>query len=279
MKARYLDFHQTSGLPFPLPPTESSVLRYLAHLQLNGFAPKTLRVQLAGLSFFSKVNGWWDPSSSFRIRRAIEGWMRLAPRRNDTRRPVSLAMMRQFWMILDDTCSTPFEAKLFRAAFTLAFYGAFRSSELLPASRDDWHGNALSGHDVQIDGTRLTINLRRSKTDQAGQGTMVTLVPAPAGDPCPVQSLREYLSVRPHLTGPLLLHADGHCLSRYQFTAVLRACIRQAHLPPEQFGIHSFRIGAATHAFEEGLPTSDIMAVGRWRSAAFKAYIRPGPAF
>ena len=254
------------------------MLRYLAHLQLAGLAPKTLRVQLAGLSFFCKVNDWWDPGHSFRIRRAVDGWGRLAPRRVDSRRPISLHMLRRFWKILEDVCSTPYEAALFRAAFALAFYGAFRSSELLPASKDDRQGSALARHDIQVSGSQLVIRLRHSKTDQRGKGSTIILPSAPPGDPCPVQSVAYYLMVRPSLPGPLLLHTNGQCLSRYQFMAVLRTCIGLLNMPPEQFGIHSFRIGAATHAFEEGRSSSEIMSVGRWRSTAFKAYVRPGLA-
>eukprot|EP00741_Cyanophora_paradoxa_P002102 tig00000551_g2038.t1 len=40
---------------------------------------------------------------------------------------------------------------------------------------------------------------------------------------------------------------------------------------------HSFRIGAATAAFEAGLPDYAIQLLGRWRSDAFQLYIRARP--
>ena len=129
---KYLEFYQTTFPPPPLPPTEPSVLRYLAHLHLAGFAPKTIRVQLTGLAFTCKANSWWDPSSSFRVRKAVDGWGRLSPPRIDSRRPISLDMLRQFWTILPGVCDTPAETSLFQAAFALAFYGAFQSSDQWP---------------------------------------------------------------------------------------------------------------------------------------------------
>ena len=144
------------------------------------------------------------------------------------------------------------------------------------ASKDDQRGVALNFNDVQVSGSQLSVRLRQSKTDQRRRGTAIILTSTPPGDPCPVQSVADYLTVRPPLPGPLLLHANGQCLSRYHFSAVLRTCIGQLSMPPVQFGIHSFRIGVATHAFKEGRSPSEIMSVGRWRSAAFKAYVRPG---
>ena len=61
---------------------------------------------------------------------------------------------------IETICSTSFETTLFRSAFTLAFYGAFRSSELLAASRTDLHGPALACNDVQVQGSQLCITLR-----------------------------------------------------------------------------------------------------------------------
>ena len=92
----------------------------------------------------------------------------MALQRPDRRRPISLHMMRQFWQLLPDVCLTPFEVTLFRAAFALAFYRAFRSSELLEASRNDVWGAALEYRDVIFAGAALHIYTTPSLTRVVG---------------------------------------------------------------------------------------------------------------
>ena len=90
----------------------------------------------------------------------MEGWGRLTPRHVDNWRPITLPMLRQLWLQIETICSTSFETTLFRSAFTLAFYGAFRSSELLAALRTDLHGPALARDFVRVQGSQLCITLR-----------------------------------------------------------------------------------------------------------------------
>ena len=66
------------------------------------------------------------------------------------------------------------------------------------------------------------------------------------------------------LIGPLLLHAS----SDVSFKNALGA----SGCP------HSFRIGAATEAAINGVLTSQIQSMGRWRSQAVRTYIQPDRA-
>lgn len=44
---------------------------------------------------------------------------------------------------------------------------------------------------------------------------------------------------------------------------------------PSDYGIHSFRIGAATEAVRAGLLEGDIMRIGRWQSRCYVEYVHP----
>lgn len=56
-------------------------------------------------------------------------------------------------------CSSHFESVLFKAAFSLAFLGAFRSSEFLANSRSDPGDRMLALADVNIKGSELHVCL------------------------------------------------------------------------------------------------------------------------
>ena len=57
----------------------------------------------------------------------------------------------------------------------------------------------------------------------------------------------------------------------------LQSALRLAGLPYAAFTGHSFRIGAATIAAQNGIEDSIIQTLGRWKSAAYKLYIRIPP--
>ncbi|XP_054844607.1 integrase/recombinase xerD homolog [Eublepharis macularius] len=272
---RFVAFTWGAGGGALCPPSQDEVLRYLAHLRALGRAPRTMRRDLAAVSFFCKTLGFPDPCCGFIPRRAIEGWARLAPPLPDKRRPISLPILRRILRVLPDLCWSAFEAQLFRAAFSLAFFGALRVSELVAGSQADTSGRALSFTDVSWSPRQVVITTRRSKTDQRGKGAAICLRAARQGAACPVRAVKAYLGIRPQQQGPFLIHRDLSPLTRYQFSSLLRACLETAGLPSSQFGTHSFRIGAATAAAGLGLPDKAIMAIGRWRSRAFRSYIRP----
>ncbi len=94
---------------------------------------------------------------------------------------------------------------------------------------------------------------------------------------CPVSSLQTYVCVRPSVHGPLFVFADKSAVSASYFSDVLRRCVQAAGLPINSHRPHSFRIGGATMAAQKGYTAVQIAEMGRWKSSAFKKYIRiPG---
>lgn len=73
---------------------------------------------------------------------------------------------------------------------------------------------------------------------------------------------------------PLLVHADGSFLSRFQFISIFRKGISELGLDESLYAGHSFRIGAATEAARLGLGEDVIKRIGRWESKRFKFYVR-----
>ncbi|XP_077783917.1 integrase/recombinase xerD homolog [Podarcis muralis] len=263
-----------SGLSHNVPPTTEDVLQYLSHLDDLGRAPKTLKIHVAAISFFSKATFAHDPCGDFLIRRAIEGWGRLQPPRAESRKPISYGLLSQIRKKLRSICWSRFEARLFSAAYAIAFFGALRVGEVVFEVSARGSTRSLLCEDVQLSETTVTVHIRQSKTDQAGKGVMVKLTASAQQGPCPVKDTRRYLYLRPPGPGPFLVHEDGTPLLRHQFTRVLRKAIEACGLSSQEYAAHSFRIGAATTVAHLGLPADRIKEMGRWKSNAYKSYIR-----
>ena len=58
------------------------------------------------------------------------------------------------------------------------------------------------------------------------------------------------------------------------FTEKLSMAIKYCGLDSSRYKGHTFRIGAASHAADEGMSDAQIRALGRWKSNAFQKYIR-----
>jgi len=135
----------------------------------------------------------------------------------------------------------------------------------------------LSVDDVVVDShvrpTHLAVHLKQSKTDPFGAG--ITLHLGATGDIlCPVAAMLGYLAQRPPTPGFLFLFEDGSTLSKPRLTQALRSVLGDLGFDDSGFSGYSFRIGAATAAAQAGLSDSLIQTLGRWKSAAFRSYIR-----
>lgn len=128
---------------------------------------------------------------------------------------------------------------------------------------------------MAVTDTSVSIAIRKSKTDQAGKGVLLELFRGEVAELCLVLAVSQLTAVRPNIAGPFLMDKDGSYLPRFQFISFFRKCLKVAGLDPSQFGLHSFRIGAATEAFRWGLGAAVIKRIGRWESNRFRLYVRP----
>lgn len=89
----------------------------------------------------------------------------------------------------------------------------------------------------------------------------------------PVWALEAYMQGFGPWDGPLFQHGDGSPLMLYQFCSVFNRALWSLGLPPGDYGLHSFRIGAATTGLPLGMPMEVIRRIGCWWSEAYKLYV------
>ncbi|OCT55560.1 hypothetical protein XELAEV_18000707mg, partial [Xenopus laevis] len=175
--------------------------------------------------------------------------------------PITLNILEGIFSQLGYIAQSPFELLLFRLAFSWAFFGAFRISELVSSNRAGVGG--ILREDIRREEHSLSIRIREAKTDKSGKGFLVELHGVGGFDACPVKCFDEYCRVRREQIGIFLIHQDGSALSKFQFVAVLRRTLGGLKLAAAECGSHSFRIGAATEAARWGLDEAVIRRIGR----------------
>lgn len=281
-----------------LPASPEAVAGFLVAEAEAGRSASTIGRRCAAIRYAHKLAGQPDPTDDEAVRAAMKGIRRrvgVAPNRKAaaTAEILAAALMR-----IPDTLA----GKRDRALLALGFAGAFRRSELVALDVAD-----LSEH---ADGLRVIV--RRSKTDQEGQGIEKAI---PHGRFIrPVALLREWLDAAGITEGPLFRPVSrsgrvrGLSLKNeqkgaapstnagsgeeFQITSVpprlttqavsdiIKRHLKAAGLDPALFGAHSLRAGFITTAAERGADLARIMDVSGHRDPrTVVGYIRRANAF
>jgi integrase len=145
---------------------------------------------------------------------------------------------------------------------------------------------SLAAGDIQITKQGIKITLRRSKTDQEGQGTIKGIPYGLYPDTCPVRALQAWLAAAEIASGPIFRPIDRHGNVRpNQLTAdavarIVKRSAAAAGLQADTFAGHSLRAGLATSAAAAGVSERAIMKQTGHKSVQMvRRYIRDGDLF
>lgn len=249
-----------------LPASAGLVIDYLTLLADNGAKVATIQVKLAAIAAAHRSAKQPDPTRDEDVRMVAGGIrreLRVAPSK---KAPATLDDLRQMVSALPDTLA----GKRDKAILLVGFAGAFRRSELVNVEVSD----------IRING-KLTVTVRRSKTDQEGVG-LVKVIPALSDkDICPVRAMRQWLDEGGIKSGAIFRQIDkwGHLrenrLTPQSVALIVKGCAVRAGLEPRQFAGHSLRSGFITEAANAGVESRDIMAqTGHKSEAVMRGYIQ-----
>ncbi|SCW92184.1 Phage integrase family protein [Sphingobium faniae] len=162
-----------------------------------------------------------------------------------------------------------------RALLLIGFAGAFRRSELVGFDCDD----------VEHVRQGIVLHLRRSKTDQTGQGRKIA-IPHGRTRWCPVRHLTDWLTHAGIEEGPIFRGMGRHGriaptrLSADAVAAILKRRVQAVGFDPATFSGHSLRAGLATSAAIAGASSWKIrQQTGHKSDAMLARYIRDGDMF
>jgi hypothetical protein len=123
------------------------VKRFISFLFLKKKAPSTINYYVTAVSNWHKVKGLDDPCASFIVKRALKGVARTGTT-PDTWEPMTIDLLTAICEKLKFVCYSDHEAKMFKSAFCLAFFGLFRIGEFVCANKGTAHKGVLMINDL-----------------------------------------------------------------------------------------------------------------------------------
>jgi len=265
-----------------MPAAPAAVASYLAQLADAGRKPSTISRKLAAIAYAHKLKGLDTPTSSETVHAVLRGIRRrigIAPVQKSPATAKAIAAMLEH---VPDTLI----GRRDRAILLVGFAAALRRSELIE----------LKVGDIERRPDGVLLNIRRSKTDQEGQGSQI---PVPRGGKLkPVEALETWLAELelrssspdndPKLSvgNPIFVsigkgeRIGSRALSGNAVAEIIKRYAAAAGLDPTLFAGHSLRAGFVTSALEHGADVLKIMDVTRHRRVeTLKGYDRRAKAF
>ena len=253
-----------------IPSSPELVASYLAD-QADRLAVATLIRHVASISKAHQARGLATPTQTELVRATLRGIRRT---RGCAQKEAQPLLRDDLLMVLDATGNRVKDLRD-RALLLIGFAGALRRSELV----------GLDVTDVEHVRQGIVLHLRRSKTDQDGQGRKIG-IPFARGRRCPVAALEAWLAASGIAEGAIFRPIDRHGhvhtgrLSGEAVALIIRERLEAAGIDPSSYSGHSLRAGLATSAAQAGVPGWKIrQQTGHASDAMLARYIRSGELF
>lgn len=254
-------------------PAAPALCAYLTERAAAGLSVGSIDLACGAVAYQHRRRGLDDPMLTEGVRQVRRGLRRIigtAPRRQA--RPLGTGEIRQIVEHIDR--STALGARD-AALILLGFASAMRRSELA----------ALTLADIEHKPGGVLLTVRRSKTDQYGDGQLVAVVHGQHASTDPIAALDAWLGFRGTQAGPLFTSLRNKTvtvepISGEAVSIVLRKRARAAGLAAERITAHSLRAGHATSAAVAGVGLDRIATQTRHKrlSTLLERYIRPAQA-
>jgi len=253
-----------------LPATPGTIALYLADVA-ERLKPATIARHLAAVSKAHSAAGHESPCAMRHaaVKAVWSGVRRLKGTAQVQKAPLLTADLRRMVSALPESGIGRRDA----AILLVGFAGAFRRSELA----------ALTVCDVEFVEEGLKVTLRKSKTDQLGQGFVKAI--AFGSDPisCPVRALRRWLECTGITHGPIFRRVNRHghvsesAMSAQTVAIVLKRSCKTIGLESANFSGHSLRAGCVTQSIINGASEASVQKLTGHRSTAMlRRYVRDG---
>lgn len=261
----------TRGLA-SLPAAPDAVALYVAARADAGRKPATLALDVAGIAWAHKAAGHPSPTAAACVAEVLAGIRRTVGTAQRQAAPLMGGDVRR----IASTLPAGILGTRDRALLLAGFAGAFRRSELV----------ALEVRDLHFGTEGLAVTLRRSKTDQEGEGRTVAIPFSGTPEACPVRAVRAWLDAAGITEGPVFRAVSRHgrvgtcALTGRAVALIVKRAAESVGLDAGSFSGHSLRAGLVSSAALRGKGEACIMrTTGHRTERMVRRYIRHAEAW
>ena len=258
-------------------PSEPKIISlYITHLSTKEVKMSTLKRRLVSIGVIHKLKGHYLDTKHPSI---IENLMGIKRRKGSVqkgKKPLLINNLKQIINVIDKEINDEIKQLRDRSIILIGFSGGFRRNEIVSLDYDDL--------DFVSEG--LKINIKRSKTDQFGEGSLKALPYFENSQYCPVASLQKWLDMSKINEGPLFRKfKKGSKISDKRLTdqtvaLLIKKYLEMAGINSKNYSGHSLRSGFATSAAESGAEERSIMAMtGHKSTEMVRRYIKEANLF
>jgi len=241
-------------------PTQPKIIAlYITHLsKTSKFS--TLKRRIASISVLHKLKGHYLDTKHPIIMENLHGIKRSLGSRQKAKKPILINELKLIIEAIDK------EKNRDKALILIGFAGGFRRSELVNIDYDD----------VEFVTEGVKILIKRSKTDQSGEGSVKAIPYFENKEFCPVIALKDYVNEK--FSGKN--KGKVFEISDKSVALIIKKYAEKAGLDASSYAGHSLRSGFATTAAEFGAEERNIMAMTGHKTAQMvRRYIQEANLF
>ena len=257
-------------------PTEPKIVSlYLTHLSKQSKI-STLKRRLVSISMVHKFKGHYLDTKHPIIVENLMGIRRIKGSIQNGKKPLLIKYLKSIINVINEQEKEEIKKLRDKTIILIGFGGGFRRTELM----------SIDYEDLEFVPEGLKITIKKSKTDQFGEGMIKGLPYFTNKIYCPVTNLKQWLEISKIKSGPIFRRfSKGLSLSDKRLTdqsvvLLLKYYLRLAGIENKNFSGHSLRSGFATVAAESGADERSIMAMtGHKTTQMVRRYIKEANIF
>ena len=258
-------------------PSEPKIISlYLTYLSTKEAKISTLKRRLVSIGVIHKLQGHYLDTKHPSIIENIMGIKRRKGSFQKGKKPLLINDLKILINVIDKNHNEEIMRVRDRSIILIGFSGGFRRNEIVSLDYDDL--------DFVSEG--LKINLKKSKTDQFGEGSVKGLPYFDNSQYCPVLSVKKWIEISNIEKGPLFRRfSKGSKLTDNRLTdqtvaLLIKKYLKLAGIESKNYSGHSLRSGFATSAAESGAEERSIMAMtGHKSTEMVRRYIKEANLF
>ena len=258
-------------------PSEAKIISlYLTQLSTKEVKISTIKRRLVSIGVIHRLKGHYLDTKHPLIVENLMGIKRRKGSIQNGKKPLLINNLKRLINVIDQQKKEQIKIFRDRTIILIGFSGGFRRNEIVSLDYDDL--------DFVEEG--LKINIKRSKTDQFGEGSIKGLPYFDNSQYCPVVSLKNWIDIAKINSGSLFRRfSKGSRLTEKRLTdqtvaLLIKEYLKLAGVDNKNYSGHSLRSGFATSAAESGAEERSIMAMtGHKSSEMVRRYIKEANLF